>query len=399
LLSRQSQGEGELVATKFLAAAIIVLVAVVCVPAATAASMSAAGAATPASVPAGGSTLVTVAVTPADDPPGTGIGVACNLAPLGGGMTLLYDDGTNGDVTAGDLTFSDLVTVPAATLPGTVDIFCVANDEQGRAAFTDIFVTITPAAPVNQPPSVTAGGPYTVDEGSSVLLTAAGADPEGGPLGYAWDLDDNGSFETLGQTVSFSADDGPASATVNVQATDAGGLSAVSEATVTVRNVPPTATFGAPAAASAGVPFLLSLSSPHDPSAADTAEGFTYAFDCGDGYGAFGTDASQTCSATDVGTLSVGAKIRDKDGGVTVYSASVDIGVTFDGLCDLVRAYATDPKVAESLCHKLDEAANAPSEIAKDGLLGAFRNMAYAKVGKGLTATQAAELDLLSREL
>src|SRR5438552_16496729 len=85
---RQSQSEGDLVATKLLAAAITVLIAVIFVPAATAAGMTAVGAATPASVPAGGSTLLTVTVTPADSPPSTGIGVACNLGPLGGGMTL-----------------------------------------------------------------------------------------------------------------------------------------------------------------------------------------------------------------------------------------------------------------------------------------------------------------------
>jgi hypothetical protein len=182
-------------------------------------------------------------------------------------------------------------------------------------------------------------------------------------------------------------------------ATDGGGLSAIGNATVTVSNVPPTATFDAPTSVSANVPFTLSLSAPEDPSAADTAGGFTYAFDCGDGYGAFGTDSSQLCPGADVETLSVGAKIRDKDGGVTVYTASVDVPVTFAGLCDLVRAYATDPKVADSLCHKLNEAASAPTEVAREGALGAFRNMVDAKVGKGLTASQAAELDLRSTQL
>ena len=91
------------------------------------------------------------------------------------------------------------------------------------------------------PPTADAGGPYTVDEGSSVTLSASGTDPEGGALSYAWDLDNNGTFESAGQSVSFTGLDGPATKTVKVQVTAAGsGLTAVVSATVTVNNVAPT---------------------------------------------------------------------------------------------------------------------------------------------------------------
>jgi hypothetical protein len=387
------------VATKFLAAAVVALAAVVLVPGAAAGDLTAHGAATPASVLAGDSTLLTVAVTPLSGQPSEDIGVVCNLKPIGGGMTLLHDDGTNGDEISGDLTFSELVAIPADATPGTLDFFCVANDGAGGAAELDIFVTVIPERPVNQAPTINAGGPYTVDEGGSVSLAAAGSDPENAPLTYAWDLDNNGTFETAGQNVSFTADDGPETATVHVQVTDNGGLTAVADATVTIKNVPPSATSGAPTSADAGIPFMLSLSSPSDPSTADTDAGFTYAFDCGDGYGSFGPDSSRQCPATDVGTLSVGAEIQDRNGGITEYRASVAVTVTFDGLCDLVHAYSTDSKLAANLCSKLDEAARAPTESAKAGALGAFQNMVEAKVGKGLTAEQAAELTLLSTQL
>jgi len=47
---------------------------------------------------------------------------------------------------------------------------------------------------------------------------------------YAWDLDGNGTFETSGQTATLTPDDGPASLTVTVQATDPSGLSSTDTA-------------------------------------------------------------------------------------------------------------------------------------------------------------------------
>jgi len=247
---------------------------------------------------------------------------------------------------------------------------------------------------LNSPPSASAGGPYAVDEGATVTLTAGGSDPEGGALSFAWDLDDNGTFETPGQSVSFAADDGPASPVVQVRVTDDAGLTATAQQTVAVANVAPSATFGAPASTFAGFPFTLSLSSVSDPSAADTAAGFTYAFDCGggSGYGAFGSSTSASCPTTDVGTRSVRAKVQDKDGGVREYTGSVDVTVTSASLCALVRSYAKRPADADALCAKL-----------ADGELIAFRNMVDAKTGtepgKSFTPQQGALLKQLSRRL
>ncbi len=88
---------------------------------------------------------------------------------------------------------------------------------------------------LNDAPTVDAGGPYTVIEGSTITLTATGSDFEGGLLTYAWDLDNNGSFETPGQSVSFTGDDAWAINTVKVQVTDNGGLTAVDETTINER--------------------------------------------------------------------------------------------------------------------------------------------------------------------
>jgi len=256
---------------------------------------------------------------------------------------------------------------------------------------------------LNDPPSVSAGGPYAIDEGSSTTLTASGSDPESGDLSYAWDLDGNDSFETAGQSVSFSADDGPASPTVQVQVTDDAGNTATDSVTVAVRNVPPAAALGAPASSFAGFPFTLSLTGASDPSSADTAAGFTYALDCGSGYGAFGSDATASCPTTAAGGRSVGGKVRDKDGGVTEYRGTVSVVVTFDSLCSLVRSYAAHPADADTLCAMLDNAGTAGSPNAKANILKAFRNAVDGRTGtqpdKSFTTQEAAELKLLSTGL
>jgi hypothetical protein len=86
------------------------------------------------------------------------------------------------------------------------------------------------------PPTVTANGPFYVNEGSTVPLIAFGNDPEDDPLTYAWDLDNNGSFETPGQNVTFSAVglEAPVNLPVSVRVTDSSGLSAIDQSLINV---------------------------------------------------------------------------------------------------------------------------------------------------------------------
>ena len=89
---------------------------------------------------------------------------------------------------------------------------------------------------LNAAPSVDAGGPYAVVEGGTVTVTATGTDPDDDTLTYAWDLDGNGTFETPGQSATFSAAGltAPDSRTIGVQVTDPGGLTATDTAVVDV---------------------------------------------------------------------------------------------------------------------------------------------------------------------
>ena len=87
---------------------------------------------------------------------------------------------------------------------------------------------------LNLPPTVEAGGPYAAQVNSSVLVSALGSDPEGKALTYAWDLDNDGTFETPGQEVPYLAGAMPGIYPIQVQVTDIGGLTAVDQAFVAV---------------------------------------------------------------------------------------------------------------------------------------------------------------------
>jgi hypothetical protein len=90
---------------------------------------------------------------------------------------------------------------------------------------------------VNAAPTVDAGGPYSVTVGFTTPLTAVANDPNGDALTVEWDLDNNGTYETAGNPVTFSAVALlPGTYTVGVRATETAseGLSATDTATVTV---------------------------------------------------------------------------------------------------------------------------------------------------------------------
>ncbi len=190
----------------------------------------------------------------------------------------------------------------------------------------------------SQPPTARAGGAYEVVEGGTVLLDAsATSDPDQSrfTLIYQWDLDGDGLFgetgaaaehgDEVGMQVTFVAGalDGPSSLTIRLRVTDADGASDTDTTSVTVHNTPPTATWSAPAVVDEGQDIRVSLTHPSDPSAADRSAGFAYAFDCGSGYGAFGTSPEAVCPTSDNGTVMVRGKVRDKDGGETEYQTAV----------------------------------------------------------------------------
>ncbi|MDX6364853.1 MAG: large repetitive protein, partial [Streptomyces sp.] len=288
---------------------------------------------------------------------------------------------------------------------GTYVVELTATDDDGGSGTTTATTDVTNVNPV----ASLAGAAATSPEGTAVTATGSSTDAgSADTVVYAWSVTKDGAPFASGDgaSVSYSPTDN-GTYVVTLTATDDDGGSGTSSATTTVTNVAPTATFSAPARADAGSTYTIALNGPSDPSTVDVAHGLEYAFDCGTGYGAFGAASSQTCTADTLGSRTVGGKIRDKDGGVSTYSATVEVTITAQGLCQLTLQYiqaspkyqslpAAARKVAEALaqaaCGKL--AVVPPmTEAHKAAAVNAYRHAVDALVPAGwLTAAQAAAL-------
>ena len=101
------------------------------------------GAANPSTVAPGGLTVLSVTITPGNNPPSTGLAVTADLSGIGGAAAQsFFDDGTNGDVTAGDNVFSFQATVSSVTTEGAKSLPVTITDAQLRTGSTSIPLTV-----------------------------------------------------------------------------------------------------------------------------------------------------------------------------------------------------------------------------------------------------------------
>jgi uncharacterized delta-60 repeat protein len=172
-------------------------------------------------------------------------------------------------------------------------------------------------APTNVPPTANAGGPYSVNEGSTVELSGEGSiDPDGTIVSWEWDFDYDGSnfdSDATGTTTMFSAAnlDGPTTRTVALRVTDDLGATHVVTTTVDVLNVAPMLSTSGP---TRGVTFqsLGFSASASDPGAGDV---LTMTWDFGDGTVVTGTPGSLTHAYRSTGSYNVTVTVMDDDGG------------------------------------------------------------------------------------
>jgi hypothetical protein len=236
-------------------------------------------------------------------------------------------------------TTATLETIPASMLtdgPRTLPINARVTDING--AFSDFTTTLTvtnlaPAAAIT-------GAPQTiVDEGSSVTLSAGAIDvPADTAAGFSFNWTVTRNSVTVatatGSTFVLSVRDS-GSYSVSLTATDKdAGVSVPAVATFTSANLPPTATFSGASPVIQGNTGQVSFTGASDPSPADTAAGFTYSYDFNND-GTFeiinSTAASATVPANFLSTPGINlitGRIKDKDGGFTDYTASIDVRTT-----------------------------------------------------------------------
>jgi hypothetical protein len=116
-------------------------------------------AASPSSLLAGESSLLTVRVTAGTGPASTGLTVSSDLSSLGLGASQAFNDaGQNGDAVAGDGTYSYRATVPGAAATGTRTLSARIADAQGRSSTAGFSLTVN-AAPTQDPPVTSSGAP------------------------------------------------------------------------------------------------------------------------------------------------------------------------------------------------------------------------------------------------
>jgi hypothetical protein len=243
-----------------------------------------------------------------------------------GSATSTYDPAlglysVSGNVTDVNAVLTGIVFAPAPGSAAPVSLAVTATDgvnpvTTGVVTLNGIATVVTGVLPAdalgNEGSTLTATGTF-IGTGVVVTLTAGpGTLVDNGNGAWSWSLATNDNFAPV---------------QVVVKATDAFGAAALVTFTASAANVAPTAMLEAPAAVNEGSTFSLTLANAFDPSSADTAAGFTYAFDCGTGLGAYSPSNSATCTITPgfAGAVSVAGSIRDKDGGTTTYVASVQV--------------------------------------------------------------------------
>jgi hypothetical protein len=192
--------------------------------------------------------------------------------------------------------------------------------------------------PTNQPPNVHAGGPYTVEEGTSLTLSPTVIDPDGDALTYQWSVSttgidaggtctfDNAAAKNAKVTCTDDSEDAAGEKfTLTLEVDDGTAPPVSGNADLEVTNANPAADAGGPYSAVAeGSPIQLGGSGDDPGDNDDSHLGYHWTVDDSgiDGGGSCGFDnaASKNAKVTcdDNGSATVSLVVSDDDGGSSV---------------------------------------------------------------------------------
>jgi hypothetical protein len=204
------------------------------------------------------------------------------------------------------------------------------------------------------PPIADAGGPYDGVEGTSIVFTASGStDPDGDPVTFRWDFENDGIWDTgwSDDPVAEHTYGDDYTGVARVEASDGTGTD-IASAVVTVLNVAPTA--GIDTIQGPNPHFILpeihSVSFMGNYSDPGWLDSHTSTWDVGDGWilpgtitgehvepFASGTAATEHTYA-DSGTYTVVLEVMDDDGGVVTTTGTVTVATAGEA-AEIINAY------------------------------------------------------------
>ena len=268
----------------------------------------------------------TAAFTSSPSNPQTGQVVTFNASGStdGDGTIAKYEWDLDGNGTYETNTGSTPTATKTYTSLGNVDVRLRVTDDSGTTNSVAHTVTVANALPTASftvsPNPATVGQVVTFD-------ASASNDADGSITKYEWDLDGNGSYETDTGTTKTTTKTYSASTTIDVKVrvTDDRSATATQTKTLTFTNANPTASFTA-----TPNPAQLNQTVTYDATASADADGTIakYEWDL-DGNGSYETNTGTTKTATRaytaLGTVNVGLRVTDNQGGIGTKAVAVTV--------------------------------------------------------------------------
>lgn len=195
----------------------------------------------------------------------------------------------------------------------------------------------------NEPPTADAGGPYSGKVATSIAFDASGSsDADGTIVQYAWDWDNNGSYDEF-NAVPTASHSWPSEGnyTVGLKVTDDDTAFDEDDASVTVaENAPPVADAGGPYSGEAGENISFDASDSYDPDGTITQ--YAWDWDNNGSYDNFYSVPTTTHSWPSNGNYTVGLRVTDNDSQTDEDDADVTIGVGVPPIADAGGPYSGD---------------------------------------------------------